>query len=98
MIPIITVVASDHGTSVIGFVASRTNPDLVSPFIANLEGTEKKILNQCSPIHKILLIGWSCGLNPNPHHVGTDGLRDDAAHGRLHGRGGRHHGCGREQR
>lgn len=36
MIPIITVIASYHGTAIIRFVASRTDPDLVSPFIYNL--------------------------------------------------------------
>lgn len=36
MIPIVAVVTSDHGTTVIGFVASRTNPDLVPPFVTNL--------------------------------------------------------------
>lgn len=36
MIPIVAVVTSDHGTAVIGFVASWTNPDLVPPLIANL--------------------------------------------------------------
>lgn len=41
MIPIVAVVTSDHGTTVIGFVASRTNPDLVPPFVTNLGRTGK---------------------------------------------------------
>lgn len=36
MIPIIAVIASYHGTAIIKFVASRTNPDLVSAFISDL--------------------------------------------------------------
>lgn len=35
MIPIITVITSYHGAAIIRFVASRTNPDLVSPFISD---------------------------------------------------------------
>lgn len=98
MIPIIAVVASDHGTTVIGFVASRTNPDLVSPFITNLGWTEEKVTNQCSTIHEILLTNRKHELNPKPHHVGTDGLSYYTAHWRLHGRGGRQHRCRREER
>lgn len=36
MIPIVAVVTSDHGTTVIRFVASGTNPDLVPTFVTNL--------------------------------------------------------------
>lgn len=41
LLPVIPVVAAFalapyHGTAVVGFVASGTNPDLVSPFISNL--------------------------------------------------------------
>lgn len=36
MIPIVAVITSYHRTAVIRFVASRTNPDLVSPFISYL--------------------------------------------------------------
>ena len=45
MIPVITVITSYHGTAIISFVASRTNPDLVSPFISYLpemQTTENK--------------------------------------------------------
>lgn len=37
VIPVITVITADHGTPVVGFVAPGTDPDLVSPFVANLE-------------------------------------------------------------
>lgn len=40
MIPIITVITSYHGTAIIRFVASRTDPDLVSPFISDHVGTD----------------------------------------------------------
>lgn len=36
MIPIITVVTSDHGAAVVWFVASGTDPDLVSPLVSDL--------------------------------------------------------------
>lgn len=42
MIPIITAITSDHGTAVISFVAAGTNPDLISPFISNLENSDEK--------------------------------------------------------
>jgi len=51
MIPIVTVITSYHGTTVIRFVASRTNPDLVSPFISDLshiyetEGVSDTLVN-----------------------------------------------------
>lgn len=51
-----------------------------------------------SSIHGLLPTPWNREPNPSPHHVGTDGLGYYAAHGRLHGRGGRQHRCRREQR
>lgn len=51
---------------------------------------------KCSTINEILLPNSNHELNPNPHHVGTDGLSYYTAHGRLHGRGGRQHRCRRE--
>lgn len=36
VIPVVTVVTSNHRAAVIRFVASGTNPDLVSPFIPDL--------------------------------------------------------------
>lgn len=40
MIPIIAVITSYHETAIIWFVASRTNPDLVSPFISDYVVTD----------------------------------------------------------
>lgn len=40
VIPVVTVVASDHGTAVVRFVTSRTNPDLVSPLVTNHVSTD----------------------------------------------------------
>lgn len=93
MIPIVAVVTSDHGTTVIGFVASWTNPDLVPPFVANLGVNREKRNNPTLGKRSEEL-----EIDPKPHHVGTDGLSHHAAHRRLHGRGGRQHGRGREQR
>ena len=36
VIPVVTVVTADHGTPVVGLVASRTDPDLIPPFISDL--------------------------------------------------------------
>ena len=59
MIPIITVITSYHGTTIIRFVASGTNPDLVSPLISDLKRTQtaEELMThygepQCTTTHK----------------------------------------------
>lgn len=99
MIPVITVVAADHGAAVVRLVAPRTNPDLVSPFVTNLGGG-KQTAEACLATQEVSLKEQGGGREggPRPHHVGTDGLGYHAAHGRLHGRGGRQRGRSGEQR
>lgn len=36
VVPVITVVTTDHRAAVISLVTTRTNPDLIPPLIANL--------------------------------------------------------------
>lgn len=36
VVPVITVIAADHGTPIIWLVASRTDPDLIPPLISDL--------------------------------------------------------------
>lgn len=37
VVPVITVIAADHGTPIIWLVASRTDPDLIPPLISDLK-------------------------------------------------------------
>lgn len=43
MVPVVTVITSNHRTSVIRLVASGTNPDLVSTFISDLQANTNNI-------------------------------------------------------
>lgn len=36
MVPVVTVVAADHGAPIVGLVAAGTDPDLVSPLVSDL--------------------------------------------------------------
>lgn len=40
MVPVVTVITSNHWTSIVWFIAARANPDLVSPFISNHVSTD----------------------------------------------------------
>lgn len=95
MIPIITVITPYHGTTIIRFVASGTNPDLVSPLISDLRRiqiTEELMTHSGEPHSAPPCTSMST------HHVCTDGLGHDAADWCFEGRGRREHGGRGEQR
>lgn len=57
VIPVIALITSDHWTTVISFITSWTNPDLITPFIPNHISTDS--LGDDAAATSLSLVGWS---------------------------------------